>query len=102
MKTKTPPYNITTGIEADGTKAFTAIGAPTIWHRGYKIEQWSHHVVIYDMSGDRPTVIWEEYVGDDAFDDCVKWIDLNLPEDGTIVAHFQSQYDYWVKENQTT
>ena len=95
MKTATPPYDITTGVDEQGDWQFTAIGAPTIWHRGYKIEQWGHNVTVYDMSGDRPRAIWGEYTGSDAFEDCVKWLDANRPEDGEIAPHYQRQHEIW-------
>lgn len=78
---------------------FTAISVPAEWYRGYKIEQTLNgsEVLVYDMSGDRPKVVWNEmnYSGNDGFALCRQWLDVGMkysvPSDT-----WKVQYKHWL------
>jgi len=87
-------------ITTTTTPSMTAYGAATLWYRGYKIQAWGLNITVYDMSGDRPTVIWGEtrcHDGRNGWSRCVDWLDSNKP-DGTIGETWQIEYDYWRAE----
>ena len=78
---------------------FTTISAPVTWYRGYKIEQWNNQITVYDMSGNRPKIVYGEYIrrdGKSGWDLCKEYLDKNLMY-STMNNTFQSEYDWFVK-----
>jgi hypothetical protein len=56
----------------------TTITFPFEFYKGFKLEAMNGQVLVYDVSGERPQIVWSEYDewdGENGWDKCKQWID---------------------------
>jgi hypothetical protein len=79
-------------------EGFTTFTPATEWYRGYKIQQCDYEILVYDMSGTRPQIVWGESAGEDGWEKCKRWLDdglyYSIPS-----PTWKIEYDHWIEDS---